>query len=237
MKGSDAVADKLTEKDYDIIYSCAVMGGMSTEMVKQVSGRAEQCIRAITRMTRFAQERNWLEFEGIFRRSYISYKVAKPWLARRLGIEVPEDVEKRILNGPRYTGHGRPVPPATVEEKEPDKPDQPDQPDKPDMTGEYLMRLLSQQTAIASMLKSLLEAVKSYGPAVLTDLQRIEAAQDRMKKTTETMVTNAACVLQEAAHDAGKELSADLKDNINANADIIRQELNVIKNNSRKRGL
>lgn len=105
-----------------------------------------------------------------------------------------------------------------------------------DMTGEFCMRVLSNQTAQTELMKAMLADLKTYGQAILSDMQRLAATQARMADGLNRMEA-AITKLDETLNDAGAALGADLKDNINANADVLRQELGAIKNNTRKRGL
>lgn len=116
--------------------------------------------------------------------------------------------------------------------------EQPEEPlqERPDMTGKFLMQMLTLQTRQADITQTLLDAVKTNCPAILSDMQMISQNLKRMTETVGKM-ESAILKLEESLHDTGKELSADLKDNVNANTEIIRQELNTIKNNTRKRGL
>lgn len=91
-----------------------------------------------------------------------------------------------------------------------------------DMTGEFCLKMLTNQAAQTETMKALLEQEKSLLPSILAEIQRLN---ERLKR------------IETAIQDAAKETSGDIKDNLNANADILRQELNTIKINTRKRGL
>lgn len=91
-----------------------------------------------------------------------------------------------------------------------------------DMTGEFCLKMLTNQAVQTETLKALLEQEKSLLPSILAEIQR---ASERLKR------------IETAIQDAAKETSGDIKDNLNANSDMLRQELNTIKINTRKRGL
>lgn len=91
-----------------------------------------------------------------------------------------------------------------------------------DMTGEFCLKMLTNQAAQTETMRALLEQEKSLLPSILAEIQRLN---ERLKRIETTI------------QDTAKETGGDIKDNLNANADILRQELNTIKINTRKRGL
>lgn len=118
--------------------------------------------------------------------------------------------------------------PDNVEVKEEPTPDGND--------GKFLMKLITEQAKQTAYLKCLKESQESYQKAMLSMMQSVlsytKSTSERVGKVQELLVH-----LDDTVFNTGKAIAADLKDNVNANAEVLRQELNVIKNNTRKKGL
>ena len=219
----------MTAQEYEIIYSMHFLAGQKGSDIAGVIGRHATSVNNILRWMRAVRNKDSGTARDFMDRGIIGAEVACPWAEKRLGIKIPEPEKQE------------PVVPVTEQETPQEEPKAdpqvgPQEPAPNDMTGKFIMRVLSNQTAQTELLRCLLDTVKQYGPAILSDMQRLATTHKRMADSVDKMEA-AILKMEEALHDTGKELSADLKDNINANADIIRQELNTIKNNTRKRGL
>lgn len=188
-----------------------VQGKNATQIAKEIGlsrVTVNVCVAAVAQCRAGA----WEALKGTVRKYDTARTHLLEQLQSTLSIEIPKDVfevakeasaERERLRRVRVLQEGEPA-------------------SAKDMTGEFCLKILTNQAIQTETMKALLEQEKSLLPPILVELQRIN---ERLKRIEATI------------HDAAKETGGDIKDSLNVNADILRQELNTIKNNTRKRGL
>jgi len=217
----------------DIVTAYIVQGKTNAEVAKSV-GVSDTTVMCVTKSVKNVRNGDWDALKHGIKTSKTIRRRLLEQLQEILNVSIPAELleyadEMRALDTAKMREQyaikrGGTVQPAEPEEKQ------------TDMTGEFCMRVLTNQTAQTELMKAMLADLKTYGQAILSDMQRLAATQARMADGLNRMEA-AIAKLDETLNDAGAALGADLKDNINANADVLRQELGAIKNNTRKRGL
>lgn len=212
-----ARGNNVTLQDLDNIYLCKVLGA-DTATIEERTGRNMTTIRAFLRCVDYAKQDDWEKFFLESAKGHVGRKSVSEWVESRLNIEIPE--EKVKAAPPIYNGKVDGTYPKSSND---------------DMTADYLMRLLSLESAQAEATKGLLREVKSYAPVFMTELDSLKSHSKWIAECLKK-IEAITSKLEGVLHDIEKERSADIKDNINANTEILRQELNTIRNNTRKRG-
>ena len=220
----------------DIVTAYLVQGKPNGEIARSV-GVSIQVVGYTTKSIKNIRNGDW---DALKHDIYHSKTVRRRFLEQLqeiLNVNIPAELleyadEMRALDTAKKREQDASKRGERIPQEQPEKPLE----EMPDMTGKFLMQMLTLQTRQADITQTLLNAVKTNCPAILSDMQMISQNIKRMTDAVGNMEA-AILKLEESLHDTGKELSADLKDNVNANTEIIRQELNTIKNNTRKRGL
>lgn len=220
----------------DIVTAYLVQGKANGEIARSV-GVSIQVVGYTTKSIKNVRNGDW---DALKHDIYHSKTVRRRFLEQLqeiLNVNIPAELleyadEMRALDTAKKREQDAAKRGEEIPQEQPEEPLQ----EKPDMTGKFLMQMLTLHTRQADITQALLDAVKTNCPAILSDMQMIS---QNIKRMTEAVGKMEAAILklEDTLHDTGKELSADLKDNVNANTEIIRQELNTIKNNTRKRGL